>query len=220
MNSFSVLLSSARAFSAIAEIRIEMISYLGIQMKLVHVLTVLSLAVFGLNTQAEEDFAPHWYGDIHMGNTTTSMQQAPQDFTFLSIGGTIGYAVNPNFGWEFIGSFATNGKDDALVSPNLNVDAKARYDAMGFYFMGKTSGQFYVKGRVGLGISTFSYSASGYEDEAKRTVGFAYGVGAGVQLEKVYLELNYNAFPEAKNPFFSELKYDADQLVFSVGAQF
>ncbi|PWK54178.1 outer membrane beta-barrel protein [Pleionea mediterranea] len=179
--------------------------------------TALAQPVLAENSSS---FSAGWYGDIHLGQTGTSLKQGEQSFDFLSIGGSYGYQYNEYFAAEFFGSFATDGEHDDIMSAILGQEAKVKFDAIGAYLVGKTHGKYYLKARVGLINSRFTYSAGGFEDETGSDTGFSYGFGAGVSLEKVNIELNYLQFPDVDDPLFNSTSYESDQLTISIGTQF
>ena len=166
------------------------------------------------------EFKPGWYANLHLGKTDTSLNQASQDFSYLSIGGSFGYRFSEIIAAEFFMSFATNGERDEIVSSLIGEEVETEFDAVGFYLTAQSRGDYYIKGRAGLVESRFIYSANGYEDASGKDVGFSYGIGGGAKFDSVRLELEYVVMPEVSDPLFADTSYDTKMMMISLGTDF
>jgi hypothetical protein len=179
----------------------------------------LVLIAFSSNGVAGE-YEPTWYGSVHLGKTNTSWNQGNQDFSYLKLGGSWGYRFSDILAAELFMSFTTNPQKDELVSAMLGQDVKTEFDAVGFYLTAQSRGDYYIKGRAGITESRFIYSASGYQDEAGKDIGFSYGFGVGMISNGLRFEAEYIVMPEVDDPIFDSTSYDSKLLMISVGMDF
>lgn len=176
---------------------------------------ISSLPVVSLAEEAV--FTPSWYGGLHIGKANTELNDAQQEFSFLNVGGNFGYRYTKNISVEGFLTFASDEEKDHYVSDILATDVGVKVDAMGVYVVGQSSGDLYVKGRVGLAQTRFSYDASGYESESEEDIGFSYGIGAGAKINStIRVELEYIVFPEVSDPIFTQSSYESDMFSLSV----
>ncbi len=187
---------------------------------LVGLVLLATASVVGANETSEETFVPYTYGEIHLGQTNTSLNQGDQDFSYITLGGSYGYQFHQNFGTEFFMSFAINKKTDDITSAFVGTNVKTTFNAFGGYLVGKTTGDFYGKVKLGLIGSQFTYSAGGYEDESSTDVGISYGLGVGIKGQAVGVELNYLVMPEVDDPLWDGASYDSDMLLLNLRFEF
>jgi len=179
-----------------------------------------SLMSLQINAQEEQEFYPTWYGSFHLATADTTINSGGQDFNYFNVGGAVGYRFSDYLSSELFMTFATNDKTDEVVSDIIGERIGTSFDAVGVYLVGQTPGDFFVKGRVGLTQSRFTYSASGFDDESKGTVGLSYGIGVGAKVENYTFDLEYIVMPEADDPLFSEESYDTDVVAVSMSIEF
>lgn len=192
-------------------------------MKLVKILAILSIGVCAsalAQDSNESGFQPAWYGSLHLGKTKTSLTEGDQNFSYLSIGGSFGYRFSEMFAAEFLGTFATNGEQDKLVSEILDEKVWTNTDAFGLYLTAQNKGNIYGKVRAGLAQTSFTYSASGFEDDKGTATGLSYGIGAGFKHNGLNFEVEYLKLPEVDDPIFDDTSYDNSALFFAVGLDF
>ncbi len=181
------------------------------------------LVAFAANTFAndsENTFQPKKYAQFHLGQINTDWLQGPIDPSYLAVGGAFGYQFSELLATEFFMTFSADGEVDPILSADLGQTAKNEFNAFGGYLVAKTPGKFYAKGRVGIVLSRFIYSAGGYEDESESATGLSYGIGAGIDFDKFMLELEYMTFPEVDDPLYMNTSYESDALLLSIGARF
>ncbi|NVJ58797.1 MAG: outer membrane beta-barrel protein [Gammaproteobacteria bacterium] len=159
---------------------------------------------------AAEEFYPYNYGELHLGKIGTSLNSGGQDFNYTSLGGSYGYQFHENIGAEFFATFAVTKETDEFVSSSIGTTVKTSVNAFGGYMVAKTSGRFYVKGKLGLVASQFTYSASGFESESSTDVGLSTGFAVGIQGESVNVELMMLQLPDSDDPLFSSESYEND----------
>ncbi|MCO7225792.1 outer membrane beta-barrel protein [Pleionea sp. CnH1-48] len=166
--------------------------------------------------QTPEAFQPDWYAGFSLGSAKADSNTGAQSFKYLNVGGNIGYRFTEHFSGEFMATFASDDERDEVVSNLINEKVGTKFDAIGLYLVGQTTGDFYVKGRLGIAESRFSYSAPGFEDETKGSFGASYGAGFGFKAEKFNVELEYVVTPEADDPIFSAESYDTNVISLTV----
>lgn len=172
--------------------------------------------------QADDLFQPYWYVTANVGTTKTNWKDGDQEFSYRSMGGSLGYQFNKTFGIEVFTSSNREDERDHILSPLMGIDVYTGFDAMGAFLTARTNGRAYLKGRVGLAESSFTYSAAGYQSEKSSDVGLAFGLAGGAQLGKVRLELGYLLLPEVADPLplFDGQIYESSSVSLSISYDF
>ena len=182
--------------------------------------TVMSSAAYGAEVNLADDFYAYGYMGVNLGSTPVSPKNGSQGYRFLTAGFSVGYQFTPFIAVEGLIVVPTSGKKDNVTSSILDERVEAEYSAYGVYLNAKTRGDWFVKGRLGLALSQFSYSADGYKDEDGNDIGFSYGVGGGYKNGQYSYELDYIVFPDVDDPFYSSESYEAKTISFSLSFQF
>jgi hypothetical protein len=172
-----------------------------------------------VSDEAKDDFKPGWYWAGSLGKADAKSNTGAQSFNYLNVGGHFGYRHKDFFALEFLATFASDDDKDDVVSQSIS-NAGTKFDALAVYAVFQNPGDFYAKGKFGLAQSRFSYTAPGYEDETKGSVGFSWGAGVGIKVEAWRVELEYMVFPKADDPLFSEESYDPKLINLSIGSDF
>ncbi|WMS86508.1 outer membrane beta-barrel protein [Pleionea litopenaei] len=165
-------------------------------------------------------YQSHNYVEVHLGQTDVALVQAPLDYSHMTIGGVFGYQMDENFGAEFLVTFATEGDAAPLASQEFATVADVKVNAYGGYFVARTSGDFYIEGKLGLAATQFAYTAGGYEDLTETNFGLSYGVGVGYQAAEFYIEANLLSLPEVDDPYYIQTSYESESILLTVGFDF
>lgn len=183
-------------------------------------LSFSSIAAGGYSVKYEE-FYPGWYFNAHLAKTNTELKGADQEFDYANLGGLVGYQFTDSLSAEVMLSFSVDQDTDEIVSNQLNTRVKTSYGAFAGYAAFKTPGDLYFKGKVGLGFSTFSYDASGFESESETNGGFTWGAGVGfTTTNDINFTLEYLKMPDSDDPIFFDESYENEMWVFSIGANY
>lgn len=185
-------------------------------------LFVMIAAFFVPVAHADDSFHPYWYVTANAGTTKTGWENGGQEFSYRSIGGSLGYQFNETFGVEIFTSSTRNSEPEDILSSLIDADVKTSFDAQGAFLTAKTHGKAYLEGRVGLAESNFTYSATGYQSEKSSDVALAFGLAGGVQFENVRLEFGYLLLPDVEDPlpFFGGQVYESSSLDLSISYDF
>ena len=142
-----------------------------------------------------------FFGDVYLtlkyGEVTLSDDVPDNGSDIRNFGFVFGNSINPNLAVEFEFTQTVSVDDDYLGS---GVDAEV--DTLGIFLVGKTTGDFYVRGKIGytrvaqeFGDDSGFFTSSGLSGE-KNVYGVAYGIGAGIKTDGFgYFELEYTVFP-------------------------
>lgn len=123
---------------------------------------------------------------FYLGLTAGSDQIDVEGVDDASGGGLLaGWRFNKNLALEFAGHASEANVDDILLGCTFEIDTAA------LYFAGRSSGQFYAKGRIGALKETITpRDACAFTPEVTES-GLSAGVGGGIRLGKAAFELEY-----------------------------
>jgi Outer membrane protein beta-barrel domain len=171
-------------------------------------------------TYAASDFQPGWYAGGGLGRTSVELDGGGQSFDYSTLGLTAGYQFNEIIGSEVMIGFSITDQKDRIASDVLDVDVNTEFFSFGAFVTAQSPGQFFVRGRLGLAESRFTYTAKGYEDEAGSDFGLAYGIGVGLKHNTMTVGFDYTALPDVDDPVFDQESYSANALGLSLTFSF
>lgn len=175
-------------------------------LSLTFLLPTVSHAARDSGTNRAEEFVGKVYLGLKYGRLTIAEDVPDTDGTDIrDLGLVFGRGINDNFAVEFAYDFTTT-KDDTSTG-----DISA--DALGLYLVAKTTGDVYVKGRLGYTRLTLERNFAGDSFDTN-AYGMSYGIGVGVRLGPGVIEAEYTFMPKIDNTAFvgAPVEVESDYL--------
>ena len=162
------------------------------------------------NAFAGEVYLGLKYGSLVIDDGVSTGDDADVRNTGFMFGGSI----NDYLGLEFDYT-QTVSTDDELVSGLIGTNIST--DTIGFFLVGKTMGDIYIKGRVGYVIMDQHISLTGDNfNNNNYGIGLSLGVGAKIG-ETGAIEIEYTALPDTDKedtPFLEDLESEFVSVAF------
>ncbi len=159
-------------------------------------------------------------GEVYLGLKYGSLAiddgvSISDDADVRNSGFMFGGSINDYLGLEFDYT-VTVSTDDELVSGFIGRNIET--DTLGFYLVGKTRGDFYIKGRVGYVTMDQHIGLTGPDNFNNTNYGIAASLGVGAKIGKTgAIEVEYTALPDTDKedtPFLEDLESEFVTVAF------
>lgn len=177
-------------------------------LSLTFLLPTVSHAARDYGTSRAEEFVGQVYLGLKYGSLTIAEDVPDSDGADIrDLGIVFGRGINDNLAIEFAFDFTVT-KDDTS-------DGDISADAVGLYLVAKTTGDVYVKGRLGYTRLTLERNFAGDSFDTN-AYGMSYGIGVGARVGPGAIEAEYTLLPKIDNTAFVGAPVEVESDYFSV----